>query len=123
MSRARSGCASALMLMAPAQMRWVPEPVPVPAMGEVTVATIASAVSVGGELTQYRGVDRFSSATVYPRMTGYESLGVVVAQGAGVPLRHGDRVVGSYGHGTAAVVPADACCRCRRMCPTPLPRA
>jgi alcohol dehydrogenase len=76
--------------------------------GQVVIATTAGAVSAGTELPEYLGTGRHSAPPRYPRMTGYESVGVVVAVGAGVTRpRVGERVFGFYGHRTRALVAAE----------------
>jgi alcohol dehydrogenase len=98
--------ARSLLLTGPRTLTWVASEIPPPAPGEVLIRTHAGAVSIGSELPLYRGVARTSAPVTYPRMTGYESLGTVLALGANVQkLRIGDRAVGFYGHRTAAVIP------------------
>jgi alcohol dehydrogenase len=78
-----------------------------PALGahDVLIETRAGAVSVGSELPLYLGTARSSKPVTYPRMTGYESVGVAVACGSGVhSVRTGSRVVSFYGHRTRVVV-------------------
>lgn len=71
------------------------------------VQTLAGAVSVGTELPQYTGSEREIISRPFPRMTGYESLGRVLARGDAVrEVAVGERVVAFYGHRTHAVVPA-----------------
>jgi len=95
------------LLTAPRQLTLVTETLPTVQPDEVLVRTTASAVSVGAELPQYRGAERIATPHGYPRMTGYESVGVVVACGAAVEgLAVGDRVVAFYGHRTLGIVPA-----------------
>ncbi|HEX8033360.1 MAG TPA: alcohol dehydrogenase catalytic domain-containing protein [Ktedonobacterales bacterium] len=94
-----------LLLVAPRQIEWRAEKLPQPGARDVLVQTIAGAVSIGTELPQYMGTERLTVAHGYPRMTGYESLGVVVARGSDVrDLRIGERVVAFYGHRTHAIV-------------------
>ena len=70
--------------------------------------TVAGAVSVGTEGPLYRGDAREAGPRPYPLMTGYESLARVVRVGEGVTnVRVGERVASTYGHRTAARVPAD----------------
>lgn len=79
-----------------------------PGPGEVWLETLAGAVSVGTEGPLYRGDAREAVPRPYPLITGYESLARVVRVGEGVEsVRVGERVVSSYGHRTAACVPAD----------------
>lgn len=97
-----------LLLTAPGCLEWVEEPLPLPGPREVLVQTVAGAVSVGTELPQYTGEERVILPRGYPRMTGYESFGLVLALGQQVPNVHiGDRVVAFYGHRTYATLPAD----------------
>lgn len=96
-----------LLLLGPRRLAWVEELLPPPGLREVLVTTIAGAISIGTELPQYAGTVRPGYAPHYPKMTGYESLGIVRARGNAVRgLEVGDRVLGFYGHRTAAVIPA-----------------
>lgn len=96
-----------LLLTGPRALHWERTTLPPVGPGELLVATRTGAVSLGTELPLYRGDARGVPAARYPRMTGYEAVGVVRACGAGVAtLRPGDRVVATYGHRTAAVIPA-----------------
>lgn len=106
--------ARACLLLGPRRLQWVEEPLPEPRPGEVLVKTRTGAISVGSELAQYRGAERVSVPLCYPRMTGYESVGVVGTCGRSARvLRPGDRVIGRYGHRSHAVVPED------RLIPVP----
>ena len=70
--------------------------------------TLAGAVSVGTGGPLYRGEAREAEPRPYPFMTGYESLARVVRVGENVTnVRVGERVVSTYGHRTAACVPAN----------------
>jgi alcohol dehydrogenase len=94
-----------LLLRAPHQLDWVTENLPMPGPHDVLVQTTAGAVSIGTELVQCLGTEREIVARGYPRMTGYESLGEVVARGSAVVgLERGDRVIAFYGHRTYALV-------------------
>lgn len=94
-----------LLLIAPHQLEWVADDLPPLAPDEVLVRTIASAVSVGTELPQYRGDEREVIPRGYPRMSGYESLGIVEACGAEVRrLAVGQRVLAFYGQRTYGIV-------------------
>lgn len=103
----RGARSQSLVLIAPEQMEWVERDLPPIGERDVLVETRSGAMSIGTELPLYRGVARSSAPARYPRMTGYESVGIVVARGAAVHhVREGDRVVSTYGHQTRAVVPA-----------------
>src|SRR5262249_7868281 len=95
-----------LLLQAPGRLEWVEEELPPPGPDDVLVRTIAGAVSVGSELPHYVGTCRHSMPDTYPRMTGYESVGTIVACRPNLRrLRPGDRVFSFYGHRTQGVVP------------------
>lgn len=95
-----------LLLMAPGQLAWVAETLPLLKADEVLVQTKAGAISIGTELPQYLGTARSTTLPHYPKMTGYESIGTVIACGSAIQrLRLGDRVVAFYGHRTHAIVP------------------
>jgi len=98
--------ARSLLLTGPSQLRWVEEELPPLGAEDLLVETRAGAISIGSELPRYRGVARASRPPCYPAMTGYESLGTVIARGgAALAIPIGGRVVGFYGHRTHAVVP------------------
>jgi alcohol dehydrogenase len=83
---------------------------------EVLVKTLYGAVSLGTELLLYTGTSRSSEPAFYPRMTGYESYGVIEAVGDDVQnFRVGEKVVTFYGHKTRAVVKAS------KLIPVPAP--
>jgi alcohol dehydrogenase len=96
-----------LMLLEPRRLAWVTEKLPPLQPDGVAVRTVAGAVSVGTELPQYTGAERVIVPRPYPRMTGYESMGVVLERGEAVQdLEIGDRVVAFYGHRTLGILPA-----------------
>lgn len=88
---------------APHQLTWHTDVLQAPEAGDVLIRTVAGAISSGTELPQYMGTERSGYARPYPQMTGYESVGVVVACGEHAV---GDRVLATYGHRTAALVSA-----------------
>src|SRR5712692_3881616 len=95
-----------LLLTAPRRLEWITEDLPALQPGEVLIQSIAGAISIGTELPLYCGTARSSAPVHYPRMTGYESIGTVIACGSAVQrLRIGDRVVAFYGHRTHSIVP------------------
>lgn len=96
---------SSLLLTAPRRLEWIADDLSPLAPDEVLIRTTASAISIGTELPQYRGDEREIVARAYPRMTGYESLGIVEACGTSVRrLATGQRVVAFYGHRTYGTV-------------------
>ncbi len=95
-----------LLLTAPKRLAWLTETLPPLQPNEVLVQTTSGAISIGAELPQYRGIARSNVTPTYPHMTGYESVGTVIACGSGVQHRHiGERVVAFYGHRTHGIVP------------------
>lgn len=96
-----------LLLVGPGHLVWVAEPgVPLGAH-DVLIRTSMGAISVGAEVPLYQGIARHSQPIAYPKMTGYESVGVVVDCGDAVSaVRPSDRVVGFYGHRTQWVTDA-----------------
>src|SRR5215469_2871021 len=96
-----------MLLVAPEQLEWVTEELPQLQPNEVLVQTTAGAISIGSELPRYLGTARSAHPASYPQMTGYESIGTIVACGSAVQqrLRIGERVVSFYGHRTHAIVP------------------
>lgn len=96
-----------LLLVEAESLQWREEALREPPSNEVRVRTLYGAISVGTEAPLYRGTSRGSEPSSYPKMTGYESYGVVEACGEEVRgLSVGDRVVGFYGHRTFEVAPA-----------------
>lgn len=94
-----------LLLIAPKQLQWITETLPPLQPDEVLVQTTTGAISIGAELPQYRGIARSSAPPTYPRMTGYESLGIIISCGSAVHrLSIGDRIVAFYGHRTHSIV-------------------
>ena len=103
----RQALAHSLLLHAPEELAWVAERLPPPGPQEILIETSVGSISGGTELPLYRGTSRDLVAPHYPRMTGYESVGIVRARGAAVEdPALGARVVATYGHRTAAIVPA-----------------
>ena len=93
------------MLTAPGQWQWIEEELPALGPNDILVRTIAGAISVGSEVPYYRGTARSFETIRYPRMTGYESIGIVETCGNDVHTIHKDaHVVAFYGHRTYAIV-------------------
>src|SRR5947209_13308682 len=96
-----------LLLTAAKRLQWISEELPPSGPQDVLVQTRTGAISIGSELPLYRGVARANHPAYYPRMTGYESVGTVLACGSDVKsIRPGERVVAFYGHRTHAIVHA-----------------
>lgn len=94
-----------LLLTGPERLEWVEEELPPLQPDELLIQTDAGAISIGAELPQYRGNARHSAPARYPHMTGYESVGKVIACGAQVQrFSLGDRVVAFYGHRTHGII-------------------
>ncbi len=94
-----------MLLVGPRQMAWRVEDLPPLQPEEILVETSAGAISIGSELPLYCETARSSAPARYPRMTGYESVGTVLACGSAVQrFQRGDRVVAFYGHRTHGVV-------------------
>lgn len=94
-----------LLLTGPERLEWVEEELPPLQPDELLIQTDAGAISIGAELQQYRGNARHSAPARYPHMTGYESVGKVIACGAQVQrFSLGDRVVAFYGHRTHGII-------------------
>ena len=97
----------ALLLTAPRTLMWQAQPLPSLRKDEVLVRTRFSAVSFGTELPLFMGSSRNPVHITYPKMTGYETYGVVEAVGEAVAdFRVGDHVVTFEGHVTYAVLGA-----------------
>ena len=94
-----------LLLTAPGKLEWVMEELPSLQSHEVLIQTTMGCISTGSELPIYSGTARSSEPMRYPRMTGYESAGVVVNCGSHVHrFKIGDRVIAFYGHRTHAII-------------------
>jgi len=84
------------------------EVLPEPGEGEVLIQTICTLISMGTELTAYRGEfpanSAWSSWVRYPFRPGYSSVGIVVARGDHVDsVNVGDRVFNRGSHATFVV--------------------
>ncbi len=99
--------AKSLYLTAAARLQWLDETLPALGPYDVLLQTRTGSISIGSELPLYAGTARDVNALHYPCMTGYESVGMVLACGEHVSHLHvGDRCVAFYGHRTHYVVPA-----------------
>jgi alcohol dehydrogenase len=97
--------AQSLYLTSQRQLQWITEELPPLKAHQLLVRTTTGTISIGSELPLYSGTARTSHPIEYPLMTGYESVGVVMACGPQVQKVHpGDRVVSFYGHRTHAIV-------------------
>lgn len=89
------------------ELTFIEEDLPPLSPDEVLVKTLYGAMSLGTELTLYSGTSRSSQPMSYPKMTGYESYGVIEKVGSSVKdFQIGDKVVSFYGHKTHANVKA-----------------
>ncbi|WP_214804495.1 MULTISPECIES: zinc-binding dehydrogenase [unclassified Exiguobacterium] len=96
-----------LQLTAPQTLQWVEQPLAPLQADELLIQTLHGAISIGAELPQVMATDRSDLAPTYPKETGYESYGEVLAIGEDVSdIRVGDRVVAFYGHHDIATVRA-----------------
>jgi alcohol dehydrogenase len=94
-----------LLLTAPRQLEWVIEDLAPLQPHEVLIQTTTGAISIGSELPIYCGTARSIEPIRYPRMTGYESAGVVISCGSHAQrIKIGDRAIASYGHRTHAII-------------------
>jgi alcohol dehydrogenase len=94
-----------LLLTAPKHLEWIAEEIPPLQPDEVLIQTKAGAISIGSELPLYCGTARSARPAFYPRMTGYESAGIVIARGPAVKRYEvGDRAVAFYGHREFGIV-------------------
>ncbi len=99
--------AHALLLTAPHTTAWLEHPIASPQKDQVLVRTLYSAMSLGTELALYKGTSRNPSNVTYPKMTGYETYGVVEAVGEEVDdVRVGDCALTFAGHVTHAILSA-----------------
>lgn len=90
------------------KMEWRESKVPELGEDEVLIGTIATAISIGAELPQFREQDPTEPFPDYPRKVGYESFGEVLQTGSSVrTLKTGDKVIGFYGQKNFAVVNED----------------
>ncbi|WP_078380723.1 alcohol dehydrogenase catalytic domain-containing protein [Sutcliffiella halmapala] len=97
-----------LILSGKRELKWTKQILPPLEKDEVLVKTIAGAISVGAELPQYMESDRTNASPHYPKETGYESYGEIVAIGEAVEaLKIGDRIVAFYGHKDYGIIKAD----------------
>lgn len=97
---------NSLLLTAPGRLEWVTEVLPPLQPHEVLIRTTAGAISIGSELPIYCGTARSTEPIHYPRMTGYESIGIISSCGSHVQrFQVGDRVIAFYGHRTHAIIP------------------
>ncbi len=102
-----------LLLTAPRTLAWQARSLKLQ-KDEVLVRTLYSALSLGTELPLFTGDARNPAHVTYPKMTGYETYGIVDGVGEEVRgFRVGDRVVTSEGHVTHEVLATD------RLIPAP----
>ena len=94
-----------LLLTGPKHLEWIAGEIPPLQPDEVLIRTKAGAISIGSELPIYCGTARSARSEYYPRMTGYESIGIVIDCGPAVQrFQVGDRAVAFYGHREYGIV-------------------
>lgn len=99
--------AQSLVLAAPYEHIWQTEPLAQPEADQILVRSRTGAISIGTELALYRNTTAHTQPLHYPFMTGYETVGEVIACGSQVShLAVGDRVVATYGHRSYACIAA-----------------
>jgi alcohol dehydrogenase len=97
-----------LLLVSPKRLEWISSELPRPGPDETLIRTCLGAISIGTEIALYRGQPARAAQPSYPRMTGYESMGVIISAGDQVTgVEPGARVVSSYGHCHYALAPPD----------------
>ncbi|MDX8343450.1 zinc-binding dehydrogenase [Rossellomorea sp. YZS02] len=86
-------------------LQWVTNTIPPLKENEILIKTLAGAISIGAELPQYNENDPEDPSPTYPKETGYESYGEVIATGKAVEgFKIGDRAVAFYGHKDYGIV-------------------
>ncbi len=96
-----------LLLTAARHLEWIAQEIPPLQADEVLIQTTSAAISIGSELPIYCGTARSATPAYYPRMMGYESIGIVIDRGSAVQrLQVGDRAVAFYGHREYGIVSA-----------------
>lgn len=94
-----------LELTAKKTLQWKRQTIPSLNEDEILIKTIAGAISIGAELPQYNETDPTDLPPTYPKETGYESFGEVIATGEAVKsFKIGDRAVAFYGHKDYGIV-------------------
>ncbi|MBW3112048.1 alcohol dehydrogenase [Bacillus sp. MCCB 382] len=94
-----------LQLKAKKTLYWATKTIPPLKEDEILIKTVAGAISTGAELPQYNETDPTDHAPSYPKETGYESYGEVIATGEAVEgFNVGDRAVAFYGHKDYGIV-------------------
>ncbi|MCR8849640.1 alcohol dehydrogenase [Rossellomorea sp. SC111] len=96
---------TSLELTAKKTLQWTAQTIPPLKEDEILIKTVAGAISIGAELPQYNETDPTDHPQTYPKETGYESFGEVIATGEAVQaFKIGDRAVAFYGHKDYGIV-------------------
>ncbi|MCA1059582.1 alcohol dehydrogenase catalytic domain-containing protein [Rossellomorea aquimaris] len=96
---------TSLQLKAKKTLQWTTNTIPPLKEDEILIKTLAGAISIGAELPQYNENDPTEPFPSYPKETGYESFGEVVAIGEAVEgFKIGDRAVAFFGHKDYGIV-------------------
>jgi alcohol dehydrogenase len=94
-----------LELKAKKTWKWTTKTIPPLKEDEILIKTVAGAISIGAELPQYNETDLTDDPPSYPKETGYESFGKVIAIGEAVKgFKIGDLAIAFYGHKDYGVV-------------------
>ncbi|GGP16891.1 alcohol dehydrogenase catalytic domain-containing protein [Oceanobacillus neutriphilus] len=90
---------NSLLLYGKKDLKWTQKEIPPLKKDEVLIKTIAGAISIGTELSQYMETDKNEDSLQYPIGTGYESYREIIEVGSEVKNpKVGDRVIAFYGH-------------------------
>ncbi|MBN8192530.1 alcohol dehydrogenase [Bacillus sp. NTK074B] len=96
---------TSLQLKAKKTLQWTTKTIPPLKEDEILIKTLAGAISIGAELPQYNETDHTDHVPSYPKETGYESYGEVIATGETVKgFNIGDRAVAFFGHKDYGIV-------------------
>jgi alcohol dehydrogenase len=94
-----------LVLKEKKKLQWTTKTIPPLKEDYILIKTVAGAISIGAELPQYNETDPTDHPPSYPKETGYESFGEVIATGEAVKgFKKGDRAVAFYGHKDYGIV-------------------
>ncbi|MFZ3591808.1 zinc-dependent alcohol dehydrogenase [Bacillus sp. DJP31] len=94
-----------LLLVGKETLEWNSNELPPLKKDEILIKTIATAISIGSELPQYKETDITDARSIYPRKVGYESYGEIIEMGFDVKsFSIGDKVIAFYGQRNLGIV-------------------